>query len=57
MNKRILSLCLALALCLSLMPAGVFAAEPVSNVLGGLACFITMLVVVLPELNEKKQPA
>ena len=33
---------------------GVFAAEPVSNVLGGLACFITMLVVVLPELNEKK---
>lgn len=28
MNKRILSLCLALALCLSLMPAGVFAAEP-----------------------------
>jgi hypothetical protein len=36
---------------------GVFAAEPVSNVLGGLACFITMLVVVLPELNEKKETA
>ena len=31
--------------------AGVFAAEPVSNVVGGLACFITMLLVVLPELN------
>ncbi len=25
---------------------GVFAAEPVSNVVGGLACFITMLFVV-----------
>ena len=37
--------------------AGVFAAEPVSNVLGGMACFITMLLVVLPELNEKEQAA
>jgi hypothetical protein len=32
---------------------GVFAAEPISNVLGGMACFITMLYVVLPELNGK----
>ena len=32
--------------------AGVFAAEPISNVLGGSACFITMLLVVLPELRE-----
>ena len=32
---------------------GVFAAEPVSNILGGLACYITMLIVVLPELQEK----
>ena len=31
---------------------GVFAAEPVSNVVGGLACFLTMLRVVLPELKE-----
>ena len=31
---------------------GVFAAEPVSNVLGGMACFVTMLLVVIPELNE-----
>ena len=31
--------------------AGVFAAEPISNVVGGLACFITMLIVVLPELK------
>ncbi len=35
--------------------AGVFAAEPVSNVLGGMACFITMLLVVLPELNGRKK--
>ena len=31
---------------------GVFAAEPVSNLVGGLACFITMLVTLLPELRE-----
>lgn len=31
---------------------GVFAAEPISNVVGGMACFITMLFVVLPELKE-----
>lgn len=29
---------------------GVFMAEPVSNIIGGLACFITMLCIVLPEL-------
>ena len=33
---------------------GVFAAEPVSNVVGGMACFITMLVTVLPELKQKQ---
>ncbi len=31
---------------------GVFMAEPVSNVVGGLACFITMLVTILPELRR-----
>ncbi len=31
---------------------GVFLAEPVSNVVGGLACFITMLVTILPELRR-----
>ena len=36
---------------------GVFAAEPISNVVGGLACFITMLIVVMPELTGKKEPA
>ncbi|MDO5408212.1 MAG: MATE family efflux transporter [Eubacteriales bacterium] len=37
--------------------SGVFAAEPISNLIGGLACFGTMLVTVLPELNKGvKQP-
>ncbi len=30
---------------------GVFAAEPVSNVAGGLACFTTMVVMVIPQLR------
>lgn len=33
---------------------GVFWAEPVSNLIGGCACFLTMLFTVLPELNQKK---
>lgn len=33
---------------------GVFLAEPISNFIGGLACFITMLSVVIPELSGKK---
>ena len=31
---------------------GVFWAEPVSNLVGGCACFFTMLATVLPELNS-----
>lgn len=31
---------------------GVFIAEPVSNVMGGAICFITMLCTVLPELKR-----
>lgn len=31
---------------------GVFMAEPVSNVIGGLACFITMVMTVIPELKR-----
>lgn len=34
---------------------GVFAAEPVSNVIGGLACFFTMLMTILPELKEMER--
>ena len=32
---------------------GVFWAEPVSNLVGGVACFGTMCVTVLPELRQK----
>lgn len=35
---------------------GVFLAEPVSNVIGGSLCFITMLCTVLPELKRMEQP-
>ncbi len=31
---------------------GVFMAEPVSNVIGGSLCFITMLITILPELKR-----
>lgn len=31
---------------------GVFMAEPVSNVIGGSLCFVTMLCTVIPELNR-----
>lgn len=34
---------------------GVFMAEPISNVVGGLACFITMLCTVLPELKQMER--
>lgn len=36
---------------------GVFWAEPVSNVVGGTACFVTMLVTVWPSLKEEKRKA
>ncbi|MBE5976064.1 MATE family efflux transporter [Lacrimispora xylanisolvens] len=35
---------------------GVLMAEPVSNLIGGGACFITMLVTVWPELSQKTKP-
>ena len=34
--------------------AGVFMAEPISNFIGGAACFITMLMLIWPELNQNK---
>ncbi len=34
---------------------GVFAAEPISNVVGGLACFITMLFVIKNLLKPQRQ--
>ena len=35
--------------------SGVFMAEPVSNVIGGSLCFITMLVTILPELKRMEE--
>lgn len=34
---------------------GVFIAEPVSNLIGGTACFVTMLLTVLPELKKMER--
>lgn len=34
---------------------GVFMAEPVSNVIGGSLCFVTMLCTILPELNQMQK--
>ena len=33
---------------------GVFLAEPISNCIGGLACYITMRCTVMPELRRGK---
>ena len=35
--------------------SGVFLADPVSNVIGGSLCFITMLCIVLPELKRMEK--
>jgi len=34
---------------------GVFLAEPISNVVGGLACFTTMLIVVNKTFKEEEK--
>ena len=34
---------------------GVFLAEPISNVIGGTACFVTMLLTIWPQLNEEPE--
>ncbi len=36
---------------------GVFMAEPISNVIGGLACFTTMALTIFPELKNMKTDA
>ena len=35
--------------------SGVLMAEPISNLIGGGACFITMLITVWPELSQKSK--
>ena len=34
---------------------GVFIAEPISNVIGGIACFVTMLLTIYIPLGRKSQ--
>ena len=34
---------------------GVFVAEPVSNFLGGSACFLAMMLTVMPELSGRRK--
>lgn len=34
---------------------GVFLAEPISNLIGGTACFVTMLFTIMPELKRGEQ--
>lgn len=34
---------------------GVFLAEPISNFIGGLACYVTMRRTVMPELNKRPE--
>lgn len=46
-------LIIVLPLILGNGTSGVFMAEPVSNLIGGGACFITMLLTVWPELSVK----
>jgi Na+-driven multidrug efflux pump len=40
---------------LGLDARGVFIAEPISNFVGGTACFTVMLLTVLPELRQMKK--
>ena len=36
---------------------GVFAAEPISNFIGGSACYITMLLTIWRDLTKKQREA
>ena len=47
----VIPLTLILPRILGLNTTGVFLAEPISNFIGGAACFITMLLTVWPELK------
>ncbi len=51
----VIPLILILPVLLGNGSAGVFMAEPVSNLIGGGACFITMLVTIWPELSKKRK--
>lgn len=52
----VIPLTLFLPTCFGLGVDGVFLAEPVSNFIGGLACFGTMLLTLWPMLKQEAQP-
>lgn len=49
----VIPLILLLPTCFGLGTDGIFMAEPISNFIGGLACYITMLCTVWKELSGK----
>ncbi len=51
----VMPLALILPHLFGLGTTGIFMAEPISNFIGGMACYITMLVTVWPELRKKDQ--
>lgn len=53
----VMPLALILPHLFGLGTTGVFMAEPISNFIGGMACYITMLATVWPELRGKKAGA
>ncbi len=50
----VVPLTLILPRMFNLGTTGVFLAEPISNFLGGTACYVTMLLTVWPSLKEEK---
>ena len=53
----VIPLILILPNYLGMGTTGILMAEPVSNFIGGTACFATMLAVVWPELNGSRKPS
>lgn len=50
----VLPLILILPRLFGLGTTGILMAEPISNLIGGLACYLTMLITVWPELSRKR---
>lgn len=51
----VVPLTILLPLIGNLGTAGVFWVEPISNVVGGAACFVTMLLTIWLKLKENKE--
>ena len=51
----VIPLMLLLPMAFGMGTDGVLMAEPISNFIGGTACFVTMLLTVWPELSGKKK--